>query len=415
MSKIINKNALYGNKFLNIKENELVLDGINVKNLIEKYSTPSFVFLQKKIEENIKKINDCFSSVFTNSQGFYSTKANYLPEIISIVKNQNFGTEIVGLPELKILKKIGFPFEKVIAGGPYLPNDFLAEIIKTHVKYLVVYDLDDIVRIQEIIQEFGTYKQDILIRIQSQKYTGRLGIVLNEPNLKNLKDIFDKCPNLQYKGILAHRGTQLNSIDDYMKNFQLLIENAIKIKKFVGWDTSILNIGGGFPNADSIKKNQLIAILKKFKEKLLKNNLNSCSIFYEPGRFIVGDTGFALASVIKYDKIHRTAFLDIGNNYIPKFMKSSLRFYNISKIFESPNKPIDFMGNIPSDQDILVKNYNFTPSIQTGDYILIANVGAYALTWSIRFPYPNPSIILIESDQIKEIHNQNSPNDFSIH
>jgi diaminopimelate decarboxylase len=415
LSKIINKNALYGNKFLNIKENELVLDGIKIKDLIEKYNTPSFVFLQKKIEDNIKKINDCFSSVFPNSQGFYSTKANYLPEIISIVKNQDFGTEIVGLPELKILKKIKFPFEKVIAGGPYLPNEFLTEIIKTHVKYLVIYDLDDIIRIQEIIQECGEFKQDILIRIQSQKYTGRLGIVLNEPNLKKLKELFDKCPNLQYKGILAHRGTQLNSIDDYMKNFQLLIENAIKIKKFIGWDTSILNIGGGFPNADSLKKNQLIAILKKFKEKLLEKNLNSCSIFYEPGRFIVGDTGFALASVIKYDKIHRTAFLDIGNNYIPKFMKSSLRFYNISKIFESPNKPIDFMGNIPSDQDILVKNYNFTPSIQTRDYILIANVGAYALTWSIRFPYPNPSIILIESDQIKEIHNRNSPNDFSIH
>ena len=415
MSKKINKNALYGNKYLNINESELVLDGINVKNLIEKYKTPSFIFLQKKIEDNIKKINDCFSSVFPNSQGFYSTKANYLPEIISVVKNQNFGTEIVGLPELKILKKIGFPFEKVIAGGPYLPNDFLTEIIKTHVKYLVVYDLDDIIRIQEVIQEFGTYKQDILIRIQSQKYTGRLGIILNEPNLKKLKDLLDNCPNLQYKGILAHRGTQLNSIDDYMKNFQLLIENAIKIKKFVGWDTSILNIGGGFPNADSLKKNQLITILKKFKEKLLKNNLDSCSIFYEPGRFIVGDTGFALACVFKYDNIHKTAFLDIGNNYIPKFMKSSLRFYNISKIFESPNKPIDFMGNIPSDQDILVKNYNFTPSIQTGDNILIANVGAYALSWSIRFPYPNPSIILIESDQIKEIHNRNSPNDFSIH
>ncbi|MHA1511183.1 MAG: hypothetical protein ACTSRX_05620, partial [Promethearchaeota archaeon] len=128
MSKKINKNALYGNKYLNINESELVLDRINVKNLIEKYNTPS-----KKIEDNIKKINYCFSSVFPNSQGFYSTKANYLPEIISIVKNQNFGTEIVGLPELKILKKIEFPFKNVIAGGPYLPNDFLTEIVKSQV------------------------------------------------------------------------------------------------------------------------------------------------------------------------------------------------------------------------------------------------------------------------------------------
>ncbi|MHA1719650.1 MAG: hypothetical protein ACTSWX_06835 [Promethearchaeota archaeon] len=412
MSKKIYKNALYGNKFLNIKENELFIDEIKVSNLIQEFGTPSFIFLQKKIEDNIKKIFECFSSVFPKSQGFYSTKANFIPEIINVVKNQKFGAEIVGQPELRILKKIRFPFDNVIAGGPYLPNEFLVDIIKNQVKYLVIYDLDDIPRIQKTIQDSGNYKQEILIRIQTQKYTGRLGIVLNTKNLKKLQILLNSSPNLQYVGLLAHRGTQLNSLNDYLINFKLLIESALNIKNLLGLDTSILNIGGGFPNSDSLKKNQLITILQKLKKLLLENNLNSCTIFYEPGRFIVGDSGFSVASVIKYDKSHKTAFLDIGNNYIPKFMKSSLRFYNVSKIFENPNEPIDFMGNIPSEQDILVKNYNFTPSIQREDKILIANVGAYALTWSIRFPYPKPSIIFIKPDKIELLHDRNIQSDF---
>ena len=86
-------------------------------------------------------------------------------------------------------------------------------------------------------------------------------------------------------------------------------------------------------------------------------------------------------------------------------MKSALRFYNASKILENPNEPWDFMGNIPSDQDIFVKNYNFTLHVEKGDIILIANVGAYALTWSTRFPYSIPKILFLKDNKITELEN----------
>ena len=156
------------------------------------------------------------------------------------------------------------------------------------------------------------------------------------------------------------------------------------------------------------------AILREIQTDLKEAKWDHCEIFYEPGRFIIGDAGFCLARVYKYNARFATVFLDVGNNFIPKFMKASLRFYNASRITESTKFPVDFMGNIPSDQDILIKNYNFTPNVQADDIVLIANVGAYALTWSTRFPYPLPSVIFLNKDEKIILDDHSSALDISI-
>ena len=129
------KNSLYGNKYVNIIEDKLKIDKFDVLELADQFSTPTFVFLLDKISANIQKIQQCFSEVFPKSRGFYSIKANFLEPIVNIVKENNFGAEIVGLPELNLLKKINFPFSDVIGGGPYLPNEFLDAMIHEKIGY----------------------------------------------------------------------------------------------------------------------------------------------------------------------------------------------------------------------------------------------------------------------------------------
>ncbi|UYP46370.1 Diaminopimelate decarboxylase [Candidatus Lokiarchaeum ossiferum] len=412
------KNALYGNKFVNIRENILHLGKFQIQDIISKKKTPSFVFLLDKLRANIKQISWCFSEVFPKAQGFYSMKANFFSPIIETVKNADFGAEIVGIPEFNSLKKINFPMDKIIAGGPYLPDDFLKELVKHKVGYIVVYDLEDLLRIQNEITNKNkdvSYIQKILVRFQSPKYTGRQGIALNKQNLLNLKEIVDNSPNILMKGILSHMGTRMKTLENFQKNIAFIIKTVNDLKQIARISTEIIDMGGGFPNADTLKKNQLLSILEQLKKELIIGNCAHCQIFYEPGRFLVGDIGFCLTKVYKYDEATATAFLEIGNNMIPKFMKSALRFYNASRIYEKPNKPIDFMGIIPSDQDILIKNYNFTRNIAADDIIVIANVGAYALTWSTRFPYILPSILFIDGNDIEIFHDNAVQSDFSIH
>ncbi len=403
-----NKNSLFGNKYVNVKQNSLYLANIKVLDIAKEFSTPTFIYLNNKIQDNILKIKETFSEIFPNSQGFYSMKANFFESVLKTVKNCQFGAEIVGIPELDILTKINFPLKIVIAGGPYLPNLFLNKLINRKIGYIVIYDIEDIQRIQNKIEELGltsSYHQKILIRFRSPKFTGRQGIELNNDNLQRINKIFNTCKNLQFKGILSHFGTRLKTIKNYEDNFNFIVSIMNSIKEVFKNYPEIIDIGGGFSNADSLKIGQLNNILRNMRDLLSENDINNYQIFYEPGRFITEDAGFCISKVFRYNNETKTVFLNIGNNYIPKFIKSSLRFYNASKICDSPNKSVDFMGPIPSDQDILAKNYNFTPSVTKGDIVLISNVGAYAYTWSTRFPYNSPSILFLTDDNIIPINN----------
>ena len=100
--------------------------------------------------------------------------------------------------------------------------------------------------------------------------------------------------------------------------------------------------------------------------------------------------------------------------YCPKFAKCSLRFYNASQI-NSPHKYKTSIGGIiPTDQDVLAKNYFFTKEFNEEEIVLITNVGAYTLTFSNRFPYGLPNIFLVKNKDVEQIFNTVIDHDFSL-
>lgn len=401
------KKNLFGNRYVSVCNDTLILDGFSPLQLAEdqpSVATPLFLYLSRKIEANIQQIKTCFAEVFPDAHGFYSTKSNYIQKIIEISRDIGFGAEIIGEVEFNLLKTLDYPMKKVLAGGPYLPDALLNAFIQSGVGYLVIYDIEDIFRIDQMAADLGHNTHvNVIARFRSPKYTGRHGIAYTPENIIKMVGAFKEVSSVHYAGILSHFGTRMKTLTHYEKNITFLIAIAHALKTEGNLDTRILNIGGGFPNADEMKPKELVPILRSLKTQLDDAGLGDCTIFYEPGRFIVGDVGFCLTRVYKVDSETSTVFLDVGNNFIPKFMKTALRFYNLSKISKTPNYPVDFMGPVPSDQDILAKNYNFTKSVAKGDYVLIANIGAYGHTWSTRFPFEFPQIGFISEGRIEFI------------
>ncbi|MBY9017439.1 MAG: alanine racemase [Candidatus Lokiarchaeota archaeon] len=400
-----------GNKYLLKKDNLITFDSVSLRTLLEEAKTPLMVLLENKIRDNIQTFNKIFNSVFGNYQGFYSFKANFLPEVCRIIQSEGIGAEIVGIPELNLALRLGYPSDKIIAGGPYLPDEFIEKCVINEVREIIIYNINDIKRVNEISEKYGK-SQNLCLRINSQKFGSKLGIILDAKTLSNLKKLLQDCENVCLKTILSHRATQMNNFEQFRINldnvaqaYNQLGNSGIKIEN--------INLGGGFPEAVVIPEKQLKKIALNLKEHMELLEINVNQIYFEPGRYFVGDAGIFLTEIIKITD-DRWIFLNIGNNICPKFARCSLRFYNASKIDASHKFKTSIAGIIPTDQDILVKDYFFTQSLDEGDIIIITNVGAYTLTFSNRFPYSLPPIILVSGTNVKKIFDPIIDRDFSL-
>ena len=400
-----------GNPYLNKKEGELLIDGILLNDVLKTYTTPLIIFLENRVRNNINTFNKVFKSVINNYQCFYSFKANFLPEICNIVQSEGLGAELIGLPELKLALKLQFPPDKIIVGGPYLPQDLIEKCVQEKIKEIVVYNMNDLIRINSIAKKSQTI-QDICLRINTQKFGSKLGIFLNHSNVIKLKKIINESKNLRITTLLSHYSTQMNNFELFEKNVNILLDNT-KILFDAGIKIENINLGGGFPEAVIMPENQLRELATRIYFLISNFEISFKNIYFEPGRYLVGDAGLLIAKIIKVTD-DRWIFLNIGNHICPKFAKSSMRFYNATRIEEPHKFKTSIAGIIPTDQDVLAKNYFFTNNLEEGDFVIITNIGAYNLTFSNRFPYLLPNIILVKDKTATNIFNPSVNRDFSI-
>lgn len=400
-----------GNRYLKEDGRKIYIDSLELNDLIKTFKTPFMVFIENRIRDNIHDFNEVFNSIFEKYEGFYSFKANYLFSILKIISSEGLGAEVISLPELNRAIKAGFSQEMTIVGGPFLPNELIEKSLRISTKEIIIYDLDDLERVNKLAENLGV-TQNICLRINSMKYESKLGIRINNKSANKIKKYFSKFTHLKLKTLLSHYGTQMNHVNQFLENLSALID-AFKKLHDKNINIKNINIGGGFPEATVMPKKQLKKIAEELKVNIDKNNLDIEKIYVEPGRYIVGDAAVFVADVIRNPK-NRWIFLNIGNHICPKFARCSLRFYNASKIDKSHKFKTSIAGIIPTDQDVLAKDYFFTANVDKNDKVLITNVGAYCLTFSNRFPYRLPYIISVNKNEYSEIFNPEKQSDFSL-
>ncbi|MFX1308483.1 MAG: diaminopimelate decarboxylase family protein [Promethearchaeota archaeon] len=400
-----------GNPYITKEHGEIYLDSVPMNEILNRFKTPLLIFLENRIRDNIKTFINIFSSEFTNFGCYYSFKANYLSEICKIVLSEGIGAEIVGLPELKLALKIGFPSDRIIVGGPYLSKELIKLSIENKVKEIIIYDLNDLKKVNSIAQN-SNYIQNICIRVNSQKYDSKLGVKLNEKKVTQFAQTLKSYQNIKIKSILSHYSTQMNDINQFKQNVSSIVYN-LKLFSEHGIVINDINLGGGFPEATVMPQHQLKQIAKEMKTNLEELEVNYNHIYFEPGRYFLGDAGLFISKIVNVGE-NRWVFLNIGNNICPKFARCSLRFYNVSQINKPHKHKTSIAGIIPTDQDVLAKDYFFTENLMKGDKVLVTNTGAYCLTFSNRFPYLLPKILLISNKSLKLIFDPNIHGDFSL-
>ena len=393
---------LFGNKFISVKEDSSIyLDKLKAQKLIDKYGTPSFFFLKQKIIQNIEIFQNAAASVFEDSLTFYSAKANFLKEVLQTVSENNISFEIVSEVEYSFIKKYGCNSDEMLIGGTYLSNELISMGFKEKHPIFMVYSYANLERLSKIVLKNDVKECDVILRIKSPKPNSHLGFSVDNKSIEELGNKIDSLNKIKVIGLLSHFGTQINTNDKYLANIKNLVDFAKRFQKKTNTKLKYFNLGGGFPIASSFNRQKLIVVFKKIKSYLDESGFGYIIPMFEPGRHLIGDAGVCITKIIDISKDQQSLYVDSGNHILPKFAKNALRFYNINKNVKNYNFPVNIYGIIPSEQDVLIKNYNFNANNNVGDHILVINCGSYSLTFSTRFPFKHPKIVWIDGENHK--------------
>jgi len=117
-----------------------------IKKILKKYPSPIYIYDEKAIRNNAKKLKHAFKDI-EGFKEFFAVKALPNPFILKILKNEGFGTDCSSLPELSLSENIGITGEECMFSSNDTPKDAYVKAREIG----AIINLDDISHIEFLL------------------------------------------------------------------------------------------------------------------------------------------------------------------------------------------------------------------------------------------------------------------------
>ena len=373
------------------------------KNIINPDDTSLIFYDLTYLKERIEEAERAFPAGALNTSAI---KANPLIEVLKLIKNWGIGLEAASLPEMYMAIKAGYDKKKIVFDSPAKTREEIKYAVSAGV--LINADsLDELKTIDEAIQAYGVHAP-VGLRVNPQSGLGKISITsvageyskFGVPVKEFRSEIIEAY--LKYNwltGIHLHSGSQGCPQELMLKGIETVYNLAIEINetlksKSKNRKIEIFDIGGGFPV--SYRKEEKPLSISDYagaiKEKFPLLFSDHFKLVTEFGRYYYANAAFAISRVdnIKKQKGVTTVISHLGADFLlRRAFNPEVWHHDISvmdnkgefKYAAAQNKyviggPLCFAG------DMIAKDIEL-PEIETGDYLIIHDVGAYTLSmWS---------------------------------
>src|SRR6187551_3399144 len=131
--------------FLEVREGHLNISGADALDLVGQYNSPLFVFSEKRIRDNIARLQHAASVVDRPIKFCYASKANSNMAILKAVLDSGIDCEVNSGGELFKALRIGFKPEQIIFNGTSKSDDEIDEAVRAQIYAINVdsiYEID---------------------------------------------------------------------------------------------------------------------------------------------------------------------------------------------------------------------------------------------------------------------------------
>ena len=393
------------NPYIDLKEGQLYLEGVSVKELAQEYGTPLYIYSASYIRDRIR----AYRSAFPNALICYAVKANFNPEIIRVAGEEGAGADIVSGGELIASLKGGIDPSKIVYAGVGKTIPELELAVEKEILMFNVESRDELYVLNEVAGKLGK-KARIAIRVnpdvdpKTHPYisTGmkksKFGVDFE--TAKEEYRLARELENIEVIGIHCHIGSQLLDVSPYREAVEKVLSLYRELRD-EGFEIRYIDIGGGLgikykPEDREPSPQELAEVVLPLLEGV------EAELILEPGRSITGNAGLLISQVqfLKDKGIKHFIIVDAGMNDLvrPAIYDA---YHHVVPVESKGREHIiaDIVGPICETGDFLAKDRRIE-WLERGDYIAVLSAGAYGFAMASHYNVrPRPAEVMVENGE----------------
>ena len=361
---------------------------VNLIEVCQQYGSPVYVYDAEKIIAQIQKLKDAFT--YPQVRFKYACKALTNQAILKLIRQQGIGLDAVSIQEVQLGLLAGFEPQQIM----YTPSGVAFEEVDEGVKLKVQINIDSLPLLKYFGEKYGSkvpcclrFNPNIMAGGNSKISVGheysKFGIPLAQ--LDAIRTIV-KEHQLLINGIHIHTGSDIVDADVFLQGAERLFGAAQYFD-----DLEFIDFGSGFKV--KYKEDDKYTDLPVLGQRLSAAFTAFCreygrplTMWFEPGKFIVSESGQLLArvNVVKENPNVTFVGIDTGLNHLirPMMYDAYHEIENLSNP-EGEHQPYTVVGYI-CETDTFA-SHRMLPEVRPGDILAIKNAGAYGFSMSSNY------------------------------
>lgn len=383
--------------------------------IANEFGTPVYVYNADKIEKQYQRLCHAFDQ--DRVKIFYAAKALTNLSVLRFIHKLGANVDCSSINEVKLALQAGFEPSRVL----YTSNGIHFSEIEEALLLGVFVNIDSLYNLQKLGEKYGgQYPVGVRLRpnimaggnlkISTGHDRSKFGIPVEQ--LAQLQDLV-KTYGIRIRNLHIHTGSDIKDADVFIKGIGVLFDI---IPHFP--DLRSIDLGGGFKVA--YKDGDPVIDIEALSRKVLAafdahEAARHLEIWFEPGKFMVSESGYLVTSVNLLKETAATTFVSInsGFNHLirPMFYDAYHRIGNLTHP-DGEQRPYSIVGNI-CETDTFAWDRPL-PEVREGDLLVFYNAGAYgyemASTFNSRF---RPAEVIVRHGKAQLIRKRDTLEDLT--
>jgi diaminopimelate decarboxylase len=394
-----------------------IFHGCDTVELARRFGTPLYVVSEDEITNRIRTVKACFDEKYGRCRTHFAAKAFLTRDMLRILMDEGLGLDVVSGGELYLARSVDFPPERIAFHGNSKTAREVSEGIAYGVGKFVCDSIDEMGLIDETARAHGR-RVNVLIRVNpgvegnTHRHMltsgGRTKFGMSPEAVVKAMPGCLKMKNVSLSGFHFHVGSQLMDASAHIEATDVLLSLIEKTRSEMGFETAILDMGGGFGIAytESDKPTPIDgfigAMVKRVESFCADRGIKRPDLVVEPGRYIAGPSGITLYTVCSVKEVPGvTVYAGVDGGYPdnprPALYEAVYAAVVANKFGNPPDRSVTIAGKCCESGDIVVRDIAL-PEVERGDVIAVLCTGAYNYSMANNYnKTPIPAIVAVKN------------------